>query len=251
MVADGGAAAVSDEAFRIVGEPRFGGILIVADHASNRVPDDIDLGIDPALLDQHIAVDIGVMAVAERMAERPGTAAFLGNISRLICDFNREEHAPAIIPIASDGHAIPGNSLSHEAHEARLTRFYRPYHAALAALLDDKPPALILSLHSFTPSLASSDEQRPWQVGVLYNHDDRAAGLAIPLLEAEGLVVGDQQPYSGKLLNATMNRHAEAEGRPYLGVEIRQDQIAGAAGQAVWAERLGRICNAAALGMEE
>jgi len=57
---------------------------------------------------------------------------------------------------------------------------------------------------------------RPWHVGVLYNEDDRAARVAIPLLEAEGLMVGDQEPYSGRLLNATMNRHAEAEGRPYL-----------------------------------
>lgn len=238
---------MSDAPYRIIGEPRFGGILIIADHASNRVPEVIDLGIDPALLELHIAHDIGVMGVASRMASRPGTAAFLGNVSRLVCDFNREVHAPAIIPIASDGHAIPGNAISHEAHEARLNRFYHPYHTALAALLDDKPPALILSLHSFTPSLASSDEQRPWQVGILYNDDDRAARLAIPMLEAEGLVVGDQQPYSGKLLNATMNRHAEAEGRPYLGVEIRQDGIADEAGQAVWAERLGRICNAVAL----
>ena len=65
--------------------------------------------------------------------------------------------------------------------------------------------------------------------------------------EAEGLNVGDQQPYSGKLLNATMNRHAEAEGRPYLGIEIRQDQIADARGQAEWAERLHRICNLVAV----
>ena len=246
----GGQAAVSDEAFRIIGTPRFGGVLIVADHASNRVPDDIDLGIDPALLSLHIAFDIGVQGIAEQMAQRPGTAALLGNVSRLVCDFNREEMAPAIIPIASDGHAIPGNSLSHAEHEARLNRLYRPYHAALAALLDARPPALILSLHSFTPGLASRpDEQRPWQVGVLYNQDDRAARLAIPLLEAEGLMVGDQQPYSGKLLNATMNRHAEAEGRPYLGVEIRQDEIADAAGQAAWAERLGRICNAVAVNL--
>ena len=254
MVDDDRFAPVSQngltEAYRILGTPRFGGILIVADHASNRVPGDIDLGIDPALLDLHIAQDIGVMGIAERMAMRPGTAAFLGNVSRLVCDFNRKEHVPAVIPIASDGHAIPGNSLSHEQHEARLDRFYRPYHAALAALLDDTPPALILSLHSFTPSLASHpDEQRPWQVGVLYNADDRAARLAIPLLEAEGLTVGDQKPYSGKLLNATMNRHAEGEGRPYLGVEIRQDGIADAAGQAIWAGRLARICNAVALGV--
>ena len=127
-------------------------------------------------------------------------------------------------PHASDGHQVPGNLFDIAGREARLARFFRPYHDALAALLDAVPPALILSLHSFTPSLKSAPEEaRPWQVGVLYNADDRAARLAIPLLEAEGLVVGDQQPYSGKLLNATMNRHAEAHGRPYFGIEIRQD----------------------------
>lgn len=243
---------MNPEPFRIIGTPRFGGILIVADHASNHVPGDIDLGIDPALLSQHIALDIGVAGIAERMAERPGVAAFLGNVSRLVCDFNREVHAPAVIPIASDGHTIPGNHLNHEAHEVRLDRFFRPYHAALAALLDECPPALILSLHSFTPHLANHpDEARPWQVGVLYNADDRAARLAIPMLEADGLIVGDQQPYSGVLLNATMNMHAEAEGRPYLGIEIRQDQIADAAGQAEWAARLHRVANAAALKLAE
>ena len=235
------------EAFRLLGSPRFGGILVVSDHASNRVPADIELGIDPELLDQHIAIDIGVAEVGALMAERPGIAAFQGGVSRLVCDFNREEHAPAVIPIASDGHAIPGNALDHAGHEARLARFFRPYHDALAALLDDRPPALILSLHSFTPRLATSDQPRPWQVGVLYNQDDRAARIAIPLLEVEGLVVGDQEPYSGQLLNATMNRHAEAEGRPYLGIEIRQDQIADAAGQQFWASLLGRICNEVAL----
>ncbi len=183
------------EAFRLIGTPRFGGILVVSDHASNRVPEDIDLGIDPALLTQHVAVDIGVAEVGALMAGRPGIAAFQGNISRLVCDLNRDPHAPAVIPIASDGHAIPGNAINHEAHLARLHRFHAPYHAALAELLNTAPPALLLSLHSFTPQLATSDQPRPWQVGVLYNQDDRAARIAIPLLQAEGLVVGDQQPY--------------------------------------------------------
>ncbi len=238
------------EAWKLLGEPRFGGVLIVSDHASNHVPDDIDLGVAPALLDEHIAIDLGVAAVGTLMARRPGFAAFQAGISRLVCDLNRDEHAPAAVPIASDGHAIPGNDLDHAGREARLARFHRPYHAALAELLDRVPPALILSLHSFTPRLASHPEmQRPWQVGVLYNADDRGARLALPLLEAEGLIVGDQEPYSGQLLNYTMNRHAEAEGRPYLGIEIRQDEIADAAGQAAWAERLARIANAVALGM--
>lgn len=236
------------EAWRLVGNPAKGGILIVSDHASNRVPPDIDLGIDPALLEQHIAIDIGVAGVAQFMAKEAGYAAFLGNVSRLVCDFNREEHQPATIPIASDGHAISGNALNHEAHETRLARFFRPYHTRLGELLEQHPPALILSLHSFTPLLQSHPEQeRPWQVGVLYNADDRAARIAIPLLEGESLCVGDQQPYSGKLLNATMNRHAEAQARPYLGIEIRQDQIGDGAGQALWAERMVRICNEVAL----
>jgi predicted N-formylglutamate amidohydrolase len=239
---------ICEEAFCIAGEPRPGGILIVSDHASNRVPDDIDLGIDPALLNEHVAIDIGVAGVAQRMVAQAGVAAFLANVSRLVCDCNREEDAPAVVPHASDGHAIPGNLFDVEGREERLERFYGPYHAALAGLLERAPPRLIVSLHSFTPSLASRPgDRRPWHCGVLYNAEERGARLAIPLLEAEGLIVGDQQPYSGKLLNATMNRHAEAHGRPYFGLEIRQDLIGGDAGQAEWAERLARIANRVAL----
>jgi len=231
------------EAFRLIGDTAPGGILIESDHASARVPDDIDLGIDPALLNEHIAIDIGVAAIAELLVQRPGYAAFLGNVSRLVCDFNRDEHGPAVAPIASDGHAIPGNALDHAGHEARLARFYRPYHAAFADVIDRMRPALILSLHSFTPQLASRPEEaRPWHIGVLYNRDRRGAALALDWLAREpGLVVGDQQPYSGELLNATMDRHAEARGQLYVGVELRQDLVGDAAGQLQWADRLERL----------
>jgi len=230
--------------YRLLGQPEVGGILIVADHASNRVPDGVALSIAPDLMTQHMAIDIGVAGVAERMI-RPGTAAYLANVSRLVCDFNRYPDSPGVVPEASDGHAIPGNVLSPDDRADRIARYFTPYHAALTNLLDETEPALIISLHSFTPRLASDPhQQRPWQVGVLYNQDDRVARVALAMLEAEGLVVGDQQPYSGKTLNATMNRHAEAQGRPYLGVEIRQDQIGDEAGQALWATRLTRIVDA-------
>ena len=237
------------EVFRLIGQPRFGGLLVVSDHASNHVPEDIALGIDPALLTQHMALDIGVAEVGALMAERPAIAAFQCAVSRLVCDVNRNEDAPGAVPEFSDGHAIPGNHLTQSARSARIARFHAPYHAALDRVVGEAPPQLILSLHSFTPALATCDKPRPWQVGVLYNRDDRAARRAIPLLEAEGLCVGDQQPYSGVELNYTMNRHAEAEGRAYLGIEIRQDEIDHPAGQQRWAERLGRIANAVALQM--
>jgi len=240
---------MSDEAYRLVGTPRFGGVLIMADHASNRVPEDISLGIDPALMTEHIAVDIGVAGVAERMAANEGTAAFLGNVSRLVCDTNREEHDPAAIPEISDGRAIPGNLAIDR--EARLARFHRPFHQALERIMDDHPPALTLILHSFTPQLAADPEgHRPWHCGLLYDQDDRGARLAQPLLEADGLHVGDQLPYSGKIYNAAIKRHVECDGRPYLYLEIRQDLIADDSGQAEWAERLTRICNRVALALE-
>ena len=242
---------VSAEAFLVLGQPRPGGILVVGDHASNRVPDDIDLGIDPALLDEHVAIDIGVAGVARHMAEQHGIPAFLANVSRLVCDFNRDEDAPALVPHASDGHAIPGNLFDVSGREARIERFYRPYHAALASRLREAEPRVIVSLHSFTPSLRSRpEEQRPWECGVLYNEDERASRLAIPLLAAHGLFVGDQQPYSGKLLNATMNRHAEAHGRHYFGLEVRQDLIAGEAGQARWANIIADVANRVAPALE-
>jgi predicted N-formylglutamate amidohydrolase len=239
------------EAWRQFGEARAGGILLIADHASNFVPDDIDLGVEPALLNNHIAIDIGVAEVAALLVEGGAVdAAILGGVSRLVVDCNRDEDAPGVLPIASDGHAVPGNALDDGAREARLARLFRPYHAHIAATITSHRPAMILSLHSFTPSLAAHpDQARPWHVGVLYNEDDRLAAAAIAALEAEDMIVGDQQPYSGKLLNATMNRHAEANGVPYIGIEMRQDLVSGAAGQALFAERLSRMCSKVALNL--
>ncbi len=169
-------------------------------------------------------------------------AAILGGVSRLVADCNRDEDAPGIVPIVSDGHAIPGNALSHAGREARLERFFRPYHDHIAAVIAAHRPAMILSLHSFTPSLTSDPNKlRPWQVGVLYNEDDRLVAPAIAALEAEALVVGDQLPYSGKLLNATMNRHAEAHDIPYIGIEMRQDQVASPDGQRLFAQYLEKM----------
>lgn len=246
MVDNGGAAAVS-EAYRQLGAPIPGGIVCTADHASNHIPADIDLGIPLHLLHDHIAVDIGTEAIAQCLARDHAIPAHIAAVSRLVCDLNREETAPGLVPEASDGHPIPGNVGADR--EARLNRFHRPYHTALEQWLDAAQPKLILSLHSFTPRLATSDEARPWQVGVLYNQDDRAARIAIPLLAAEGLNVGDNLPYSGRDLNYTMNRHAEARGRPYLGVELRQDLVQTPGDHARWAALLADIVQRVALAL--
>lgn len=215
-------------------------LLIIADHASAHVPADVELGIDPALLRNHIAIDIGVAEVGTLLATKLECTAILGGVSRLVIDLNREDDAPGLLPVMSDGHPIPGNR--HADLAGRMMRFHHPYHHRISRLLDGMGSPFILSLHSFTPRLASDPQaHRPWDIGILYNEDDRAAGIAIPMLEEAGMMVGDQLPYSGKLLNATMNRHAEANGIPYLGVEMRQDLVNDAAGQRRFAEILAPV----------
>ncbi|MXO83733.1 N-formylglutamate amidohydrolase [Altererythrobacter aestiaquae] len=239
---------MDDLPYRQVGEPRRGGIVCVADHASNYVPDDIELGIAKGLIDTHIGYDIGTGGIADRMARRHDVAAHIATVSRLVCDLHRTEDAPAVVPIESDGHVIAGNIGADV--EGRLERFHRPYHAALADWLDDAEPELIVALHSFTPKLESKVEDRPWEVALLYNQDDSAARHAIRLFGEEGLNVGDNQPYSGKQLNATMDRHAEAKGRKYLTIEIRQDLIGTKAEQARWASLVTDVANRVALALK-
>ncbi|MEQ8412548.1 MAG: N-formylglutamate amidohydrolase [Erythrobacter sp.] len=238
---------IDGQPFRHIGAPSPGGIVCVADHASNFVPEDIPLGIAPELLKEHVAIDIGVAGVATRMANQHGIAAHLATVSRLVCDLHREEDHPNVVPEASDGYVIPGNIGADI--ERRLSRFHRPYHAALQGWLEAAQPGLIVSLHSFTPKMASTDEERPWDISLLWNTDDRAARHAIRFLADEGLHVGKNQPYSGAELNASMNRHAEAHGRPYCFFEIRQDHITTRAQQSRWADMLADVVGRVALAL--
>ena len=218
-------------------------ILIVADHASNAVPPGIDLGIDPALLDNHIAVDIGTQALSELLAARLGAPAVIATVTRLVVDLNRDPVVRDVIPGASDGHVIPGNlALSAIERALRIAAIHAPYHATIAALIAERRPALIVSVHSFTPARATRpDENRPWSIGILYNRDDSAAQIAMRALRFAGLNVGDNQPYSGRDLNYTMDRHAEMNAIPYLGLEIRQDELGHPADTARWADRLSPV----------
>ncbi|WP_333571867.1 N-formylglutamate amidohydrolase [Sphingomonas sp.] len=211
-------------------------VLLLCDHASNAVPGDIDLGIDPRLLDLHIGVDIGAAEVTRALAAALDAPAILATVSRLVIDLHREPDHAGLIPAASDGHLIPGNVGADRAE--RIARFHAPYHRLLRDQVRRQRPALILSIHSFTPQLEQGGSPRPWEVGVLYNRDARAARPAVEWFRAQGIVTGDNEPYSGRLLNATLNRHAEAQGIPSIAIEIRNDCIREPAGVTRWATQL-------------
>jgi predicted N-formylglutamate amidohydrolase len=216
-------------------------ILLLCDHASNAVPADVDLGIAPELLDLHIAVDIGADPLTRSLAARLDAPAILATVSRLVIDLHREPDHVSLIPHRSDGHWIPGNDPVDRA--GRIARFHAPYHRLLARRIRAQRPRLILSIHSFTPCLEHGGTDRPWQVGILYNRDARAARPAIDFFREQGFVTGDNEPYSGRLLNATLNRHAEANGIPSIAIEVRNDLIRDAAGVERWSQTLAGLAN--------
>lgn len=228
-------------------------VLLIADHASNVVPPGIDLGIDPALLDTHIAVDIGTEALSLALAAALDAPAIVARVTRLAVDCNREPDVPAAIPGASDGHLIPGNlALSPAERGLRVDAIHIPYHSAIAAAIARRRPRLIVSLHSFTPRLATRpDEARPWPIGILYNRDERAACLGLDWLAERGINAGDNEPYSGRDLNYTLNRHAEVNEIPYLGIELRQDEIGDPSGRARWLEIVAALVGAVSAGLAQ
>ena len=58
----------------------------------------------------------------------------------------------------------------------------------------------------------------------------------------EGLVVGDNEPYSvTDASDYTIPFHGEQRGLPHAAIEIRQDLIADEAGQRRWAELWARL----------
>ncbi len=169
----------------IPGDPARG-LVLVADHAKRALPETYGaLGLPASEFERHIAYDIGVEAVSRALAEKLGVPAVLGGFSRLLIDPNRGINDPTLIRQLYDGTIIPGNyPLTAEERKNRIDRFYLPFHNAVADMVNGVEAAtgqapLIIAVHSFTPSLLG--RRRPWEVGVLWDIDNRAAG---PLIEA-------------------------------------------------------------------
>ncbi|MCX7062038.1 MAG: N-formylglutamate amidohydrolase [Gammaproteobacteria bacterium] len=221
--------------------------VLLVDHASCAVPRQLaDLGLSAPELRRHIAWDLGAAEVALRLSALLDAALLMQRYSRLVIDCNRPLHSDQSIVTVSDGTVIPGNASVNSTDAARRARdIFEPYHAAIAALLDDRArrgtPSALVAIHSFTP--IRDGRRRPWQVGVLYNRDPRLATALGRALETDGdLVVGYNEPYDlSDQTDWTIPEHGERRGLPHVELEIRQDLIADSAGQQQWAVRLARL----------
>ena len=183
-------------------------VLISVEHASNAVPEDIDLGVSSDVLDSHVAWDPGAPEVASIIAADLAAPLFLGRYTRLVADLNRSPDNPESVPEVAFGVPVPANSgLSPEARQARLRRFHSPYWARVRGTIEGalavggpERCVLHLSVHSFTGEFAG--EVRTMTMGVMLDPDRRlerhAADRLLAGLKRLDVNAVENEPYDGR-----------------------------------------------------
>ena len=234
-----------DEAVEIFNPKGATDILFICDHASAFIPPEYeDLGLPATERQRHIAWDIGAADLTRSLSARLDAAAILARVSRLVIDVNRDLASDSLIPTLSDGTVIPGNAtLTLDERRQRIARYYQPFHAAVdarvRAQVNHGRVPLIIGVHSFTPVL--NGVRRPWVTGLLWNRDHRLAHAFLAAFRRRELMAGDNEPYSGRSLFYTMERHGAAHGLPQATLEVRQDEIGDPAGVARWTRIVAEV----------
>lgn len=205
-------------------------LILVCEHASRYIPDALNnLGLGEAAAQEHIAWDIGALQLAEQLSQQLGATLLSANYSRLLIDLNRPRHAPDSIPLQSEIYQIPGNrDLDEAAREYRRQTLFKPFHARLQTLIDERiaqgQAVRVVGIHSFTPVYYG--QPRALEVGVLFGQAEDYARRLIDGLQAHPLKVAGNQPYKiDPLDDMTVPVHGDARGLEAVLIEVRNDLL--------------------------
>ena len=218
------------DSHEIYGFSGSGSLLITCEHASNRIPRPLrTTPLDREWLSTHWGLDIGIRTVSREIIRQSSSLGVFARFSRLICDANRAPDHQLLVRCAVEGHVLSFNSrLTIEEVDRRLHKYHAAYHAAVdlavAERMKHEGDVLLLAMHSFTPQLG--EEKRWMDVGVLFDPFEPIAQRLHAEIEAEGLKVAMNEPYSAKdgLMYAA-TRHGDSHGAVYLELEINQKLI--------------------------
>lgn len=220
-----------------------GPFLFVCEHASNSIPAEFgDLGLDPAAREAHIAWDPGAIGLARALSDRLESPLVAGTTSRLVYDCNRPPDSPSACAGRSEIFEIPGNlDLDAEGRITRTEKIYLPFQAALTrqlarTLARGRRPVLV-TVHSFTPVWFG--QTREVEFGIIHDTDASFAQALFDAARDLPLRAALNQPYSAADGVAhTLKLHATPHGLAHAMLEIRNDLLAGAAGQQAVAAHL-------------
>src|SRR5215469_18029496 len=111
--------------------------FLTCDHAGRAFPRRLGrLGLPEVETLRHIAWDIGIGGVGQRLSGLLDAVCVRQTYSRLVIDCNRDPAVPSSIPEISESTEIPGNrGLDPAARAARQAAIFLPYHTRIATAL--------------------------------------------------------------------------------------------------------------------
>jgi predicted N-formylglutamate amidohydrolase len=223
--------------------------VLICEHASNRLPKRLGtLGLPESDLQRHIAWDLGAEQVARRLSRLTDAPLVLQRYSRLAYDCNRPPDAADAMPEVSETTQIPGNrNLSPADKLARIREIYRPFHGAIADLLDRRAAegvrSMVVTIHSFTP--VYKGRRRTVELGVLHDQDTVLSHRLIRSFPGVDARLNEPYGPTDGVLH-TLTLHAAPRQLRRVMIEIRNDLISNEQGQDQWAERLSASLGQAA-----
>lgn len=220
-------------------------LVITCEHAANAIPWEYNnLGLSADILNSHWGWDIGAWATCLRVASALNVTLVGSHLSRLLVDLNRGKNDKSLIVESIQSKRIPGNyAIPRTEREARIQRYYTPYHNAIEEVLtlyQQKGPTLLISIHSFTPKYGNQD--RDFDIGVLFDrYNEDLARHYIGLVASTGLSVRENEPYSGlKGEIYSVAHHGRRENCQYFEIEINQRCISTELDRRKMSEKLQR-----------
>ncbi|HMV68084.1 MAG TPA: N-formylglutamate amidohydrolase [Myxococcota bacterium] len=207
---------------RIVAAPPA--VLLSCEHASNELPPGYAWPEEDAwITSTHWAWDPGAADMTRAIAARLRAPAVLSRFSRLVIDPNRPLDSDTLVRGVAEGREIALNrGVTAEEVAARVALCWRPYHAELDVMVAAHPGVDLLSMHSFTPVYEGA--VRRTEVGVLFDDDEAWAEAWFDGLQASGLRVARNDPWSGRGgFMYSAQEVARRYGRRAIELEIRQD----------------------------
>ena len=203
-------------------------VIVTCEHASNRLPEPYEWSThDVDFKETHWAYDPGARDTAHLLTEQLHTIGVFSRFTRLLLDANRLLYAETLFRQVCDGHALDLNSsITPEERYQRIQRFHVPYHSLVGEVAQFLDPALIISIHTFTPNYQG--QARTVEVGVLYeDYDEELARYTQQQFQLAGFDTRLNEPWSGKagLMPVVMGLKFanSASPRDSIELEIRND----------------------------
>jgi len=229
-------SSIDGAPFELINRNGKSPIVLVCEHASNRVPVGLEnLGLTAAQLLTHVAWDPGALDLARLLSATFDAPLVAARFSRLVYDCNRPPEAPSAMPAKTEVCDIPGNgAISAAERSARAQAIYEPFHREVGRVLANttrhgRVPVMV-TIHSFTPVFHG--EKRSVEIGYLHGQDRRVARAMLANTRSDFIRdIRLNQPYGPQdgVLHS-IDRNIDSSTSPHVMIEVRNDLLASEAG---------------------